>query len=143
MNSGPPVSLFSFRQAMTIWLGVAVLVALVLWLNNLASQGLFDALLGGFLSGHIFLAVGVSWNRLRVTFPVDRSWLDVITVFGAAWIGPIAWHYEYQRVSREISLNTVRHRTLDRTSRRFWPAVVICLIFAALWWWRAKIMGRL
>ena len=51
--------------------------------------------------GHALLAIAVAAKgQLPIRFPIDRSFMDVLLVIGAPWMGPILWYREREKVNQ-------------------------------------------
>ena len=97
--SGP---LLSIQKAALVLVGSGVLVAaldrLALNLGFETNRSWYESVVDVYLVGHMLLAIVVILKgRLRVRFPIDQSWLDVLVVVVAPWVGPIVWYREWKK----------------------------------------------
>lgn len=90
--------LLQMRKAVRIWLCSYLITLLVLRLAYDTSPTIGALTLWVFFLGHTVLAAIVLRRcQLRLRFPIDASWIDVLVVAGAPWLGPILWYREWKK----------------------------------------------
>jgi hypothetical protein len=81
-----------------------------------------------FLFGHTVAACAIANGRLSFDRPIRWRWVEIITVFAAPWVGPLAWYLEWKKTSREPVLLEINAKQWTTCRVRF--IVLVCLVMA-------------
>ena len=105
MTSPREKPLLSVRQALLVWALSAMVTALLgrlvmQWHRDGNTYGLAWALASSYYFGHLVLAILLTKGKLRLAFPLDRSWLDMLVVVTAPWLGPLIWWRKWKALHR-------------------------------------------
>jgi hypothetical protein len=86
-----------------------------------------------FASGQAPLAAIVTKRRLRITFPVDWAWVDVLTVFVVPWFGAALWYHEWKKVQENPTLcRTHAQRWASQSTGVRWVCILVLATCVAL-----------
>lgn len=105
----PKGPLLNLREATSALLVSAIIVAglVRLFLRESEFNGHFrEVALGLYFGGHTLLAAFVvKKGRLKLRFPIDRSWLDLLVIASAPWIGSFVWLQKWKKTNKTININ--------------------------------------
>lgn len=97
MNETLTGPLLSRKKAVVIWLGSSVALCGILEASLSLGSPWREVMLVAYPAGHTLLAYLLGKGRLFDGLPFGNRWLDVVTVLGAQWFGPLCWYYEWRR----------------------------------------------
>ena len=111
-------------KAGVAWLASLVVSYLVVVASRYAYHPWGEIALSAFAAGHGCLACLLARGRLLDDAPIGRRWIDVATVVGAQWIGPLWWYYEWRKSSTGC-----RNSRLARphSARNGWVFVILLM----------------
>ncbi len=95
----------SLRKAILIWAAHYILF-FTLWDATAMADNIYGKLLLTiYVSGHFLLVLVIILSgKLKIAFPIDKSWVDVLVVTSAMWIGPLWWYQIWrQRMSNGLA----------------------------------------
>jgi hypothetical protein len=125
--------IFTPRTALVTWASGFTLV--------LGCMALMDALpwccpvvLLVMIGGQTPLAAMVTKGKIRVSFPVNLTWVDILTAFLVPWVGPIFWYYQWKRAQENPTLLNTRAQWVLQRSRTISICLATFSTAAALFW---------
>ncbi len=87
-------SLLTLRKAAEAWLLSLVLYGL---LFLIAPKRHFESVHILFATGHLLLGMKLVVGKLKVSWPPNSSWFDLIVVCGIPYWGPIFWYRAWRK----------------------------------------------
>ncbi len=131
--------LLSTPKVIACWVAGSLLLQFLFLTTARMNESWCEGLRVGFCAGHLLLAIAVGWRRLSIEFPVDRRWLDALTIFGAAGVGPIAWYFEWRDVQEMGPAASEKPARSPSRARLFWLILLALGLASALAYWRYRI----
>lgn len=80
--------------------GSILIFGVMISITEMLSFGWRYSALVVFFMGHFATSYGVLHKRVRLEWPPDGQWVDVVVVTIACWLGPIVWLYHWNRLHR-------------------------------------------